>query len=273
MKKKSVTIAARAAATTLALTFVMWSQPLYDRIHANIPYPVVLGDKILQPGDYTIQQLPDSGGGARVLLFYTDNGMKFETSAMTIPALDINTAPETKLVLNHTGDEYYINKIWVQGKDYGYELPIPDRLKSREKEKMTQATVAATYQPSSNTTAATTTTEKTAPAATTPDQQATAAPPPPVTSQTEAARPPAEQSQTPPAEPQPATTPTEPTVSTQPAGSANRDMDQAAAATPAPSTTPTEMPHTAANWLAMLLSGGALSGAGLMLRRKSLSRS
>jgi hypothetical protein len=250
------------------MTFVMWSQPLYDRIHANIPYPVVLGDKVLQPGDYTIQQLPDSGGGARVLLFYTDNGMKFQTSAMTIPALDNNTAPETKLILNHTGDEYYINKIWVQGKDYGYELPIPDRMKSREKEKMTQTSVAATYQPSNKTeTASTTSTDKTAPAATTPDQQATAAPPP-VTSQTEAARPPAAQSQTPPAEPQQAAPPAEPTVSTPPAGSANRDM-QAPATTPAPSTTPTEMPHTAANWLAMLLSGGALSGAGLMLRRKA----
>jgi LPXTG-motif cell wall-anchored protein len=28
------------------------------------------------------------------------------------------------------------------------------------------------------------------------------------------------------------------------------------------------MPQTAADWLMMLLSGGALSGAGLMLRRK-----
>jgi LPXTG-motif cell wall-anchored protein len=28
------------------------------------------------------------------------------------------------------------------------------------------------------------------------------------------------------------------------------------------------MPQTAANWLMMLLSGGTLSGAGLMLRRK-----
>src|SRR5215475_2450947 len=135
MKRKSFAIAAGAAATTLAMTVAMWAQPLYDRIHANIPYPVVLGDKVLQPGDYTIQQLPSTGGGARILLFYTDNGMKFETSAMTIPALDPNTARDTRLVLNHTGEDYYINKIWVQGKDYGYELPIPERLKSREKEK------------------------------------------------------------------------------------------------------------------------------------------
>src|SRR5437899_2790010 len=141
--------------TTAALALAIWvtpgafhGQPLYDRIHVNLPYKVTLGEKTLQPGDYTIQQLPDNGGGSRILLFYTDNGMKFETSAMTIPTLDPDTARDTKLVLNHVGDDYYINKIWVQGKDYGYELPIPKGLKERQNEKSAETTVAAQYQPS-----------------------------------------------------------------------------------------------------------------------------
>src|SRR5689334_646225 len=124
MRMKSFATTAGAAA---ALALAVWTsagpvqgQPLYDRIHVNLPYKIMLGDKTLEPGDYTILQLPDQGGGSRVLLFYTDNGMKFETSAMSIPALDINTARDTKVVLNHVGDDYYINKIWVQGKDYGY---------------------------------------------------------------------------------------------------------------------------------------------------------
>src|SRR5215831_5272361 len=130
-----------STASALALAFAAWitpvvlqGQPLYDRIQVNLPYKITLGDKVLEPGDYTIQQLPDNGGGSRVLLFYTDNGMKFETSAMTIPALDPNTARDTKLILGHVGDDYYISKIWVEGKDYGYELPMPATLKSREKE-------------------------------------------------------------------------------------------------------------------------------------------
>src|SRR5207247_724736 len=97
---------------------------------------------------------------------------------MTIPALDINTARDTKLVLNHVGDDYYINKIWVQGKDYGYELPAPKGLKSRENEKVTVTTVAAQAT----------------------EQNATV--PPPVTAQTEA---------------RPATQPVEPPVTTPPA--------------------------------------------------------
>src|SRR5262252_9245340 len=116
-------------ASALALAFAAWitpvivqGQPLYDRIQVNLPYKITLGDKVLEPGDYTIQQLPDAGGNSPVLLFYTGNGLKFQTSAMTIPTLDIDTARDTKLVLGRIGDDYYINKIWVQGKDYGYEL-------------------------------------------------------------------------------------------------------------------------------------------------------
>jgi thiol:disulfide interchange protein len=210
----------------------------------------------LEPGDYTIQQLPSNGGASRVLLFYTDNGMKFETSAMTIPALDINTARDTRLVLNHVGEDYYINKIWVQGKDYGYELPMPKSMKSRENEKTTETTVAAQYQPTSET-------PKTETAEAT-EQKATT--PPPVTSET-----PAKPTETEPAQPvetpAPVTTPTPtPTPADANANTADRAMtDQdAAKTTPAPAT----MPKTAANWLMMLLGGGTLSGAGLMLRRK-----
>jgi hypothetical protein len=253
--KKSVATTASAAALALAMWMTPGSlqgQPLYDRIHVTIPYTITLGEKTLQPGDYTIQQLPDNGGGSRVLLFYTDNGMKFETSAMTIPALDPNTARDTKLVLNHVGEDYYISKIWVQGKDYGYELPIPDRLKLRENEKMTQSTVTAQYQPSEP--AKTETKTETAAA---PPAQAT---PPPVTSQTEAR--PAETPR--PLETQPTQPAEQPATPDTSANSADRAMtDQSAA-----NTTPATMPNTASNWVLMLLSGAMLSGVGVLLRRK-----
>ena len=40
----------------------MWAQPMYDRIHVNLPYTVTMQNKTLQPGDYTIQQLPSNAG-------------------------------------------------------------------------------------------------------------------------------------------------------------------------------------------------------------------
>ena len=66
-----------------------------------------------------------------------------EGAATAIPALDNRTPSETKLVLDHYGSDYYLNKIWVQGKDYGYEFPIPDSVRLREKERNAASSVTA----------------------------------------------------------------------------------------------------------------------------------
>ena len=273
MRTKSFATTAGA----MALAFAMWithgllqGQAMYDRINVSLPYTVTVGDKTLQPGDYTIQQLPSNGGGSRVLLIYTDNGMKFETSAMTIPALDINTARETRLILNHVGDDYYINKSWVQGKDYGYELPIPERMKSRQKEQVAETTVPARYQSTADTETVKVDVNSTSEKAPTETAQNTEPAAQPVTQpETEKPAEKAVETETETAKntdqpvTQPVTEPAAPAVSDNSADRAVTD-EQAPASTPAPA----EMPKTAAGWLTMLLSGGALSGAGLMLRRK-----
>jgi LPXTG-motif cell wall-anchored protein len=166
------------AAGVLALGLATWTTPgqaqgpLYDRVNVTLPYAVTVGDRVLQPGDYVIQQLRDAGGGSRVLLIYSDNGMKFETSAMTIPALDINTPEKTSVILHHFGKDYYFDKVWIQGKDYGYEFPLPDSVKARERERMAAVQVPATY----TTTQQMTEKQETVPPATTTAPQVTEAP-------------------------------------------------------------------------------------------------
>jgi hypothetical protein len=244
-------------AGVVALGLAAWNTPskaqgpLYDRVNVNLPYSVTIGEKTLPPGDYVIQQLRDNGGGSRVLLIYSDNGMKFETSAMTIPALDQNTPENTKIVLHHFGNDYYFDKVWIQGKDYGYEFPIPDSVKSRQRERMEPVSVAATY---STTQSAETNTATTAPAT----------PAPTTTTATTTAQSQPETTQT------PATTTSTMTAQAQPTTTA--PVTAAPQTTMAPATEQNtanrEMPNTSAGWLMTLLSGGALSGAGLMLRRK-----
>jgi len=272
MKMNSFKTTAGATALVLAgwlASMSMHAQPLYDRIHVNLPYTITLANKTLQPGDYTIQQLPSTGGDSRVLLFYSKDGMKFETSAMTIPALDPNTARDTKLVLNHVGDDYYISKIWVQGKDYGYELPIPNSIKSRQNERMTETTVAGNYSPSSSTDVTTTTAQNTTSTTTTPDTSANTNTTPTETAQnTQPVMPPANSANNSATADNNANN-----------NSADRAMNDQTPSTPSTDTTANNsstnngsanrsMPSTAAGWLSMLLSGGALSGAGMMLRRK-----
>jgi len=224
-----------AGVLVLGLVSLQAQGPLYDKVTVNMPYTVTVGDKTLQPGDYVIRELP-SAAKSRVLLIYSDNGMKFETSAMTIPALDNRTPEDTKVMLHHFASDYYFDKIWIQGKNYGYEFPLPDSVKARMKERMEPLNVAAKYE----SVPAETKTETTQ-AQTTTDTQVQPAQP-------------AREPETQVAQAQPAPEP---------------------APAPAPAVAPAEtpsaeraMPATGANWLMMLLSGGALAGAGLSLRRR-----
>jgi hypothetical protein len=280
-------------AGVLALGLAAWNTPskaqgpLYDRVNVNLPYSVTVGDRTLQPGDYVIQQLRDQSGSSRVLLIYSDNGMKFETSAMTIPALDQNTPENTRVILHHFGNDYYFDKIWIQGKDYGYEFPVPDSVKAREKERLQPVSVAATYSTVPQSQAATTTTTTTT--ATNNQHTTTAA----TSGQTTLGAASANQTTT--AANNPTTTTatnnrmttaqSQPQTTQSPATTTNtmtaQNQTTTAPSTMAPATTRStaannnrensanrSMPNTSAGWLMMLLSGGALSGAGLSLRRR-----
>jgi hypothetical protein len=282
-------------AGVVALGLATWTPskaqgPLYDRVNVNLPYSVSIGERTLPPGDYVIQQLRDQGGNSRVLLIYSDNGMKFETSAMTIPALQGTgvTQDNTRVMLHHFGNDYYFDKVWIQGKDYGYEFPLPDAVKSRQRERMEPISVAANYSTVQSTdtatTSAATTKKTTTPAATTTQTTTAQAATTPATSaatsgQTTLGRAAAQQTTTTPSTTtstmtaqnqstmQPATTPST-TRSTMTPSTTTATNTAAQHGSTDSGSADRSMPNTSAGWLMMLLSGGALSGAGLTLRRK-----
>jgi len=240
---------ALAGFATLVAPNKIEAQPLNDRVEVNLPYSVTIGDKILQPGNYTIQEL-DSVAKSPVLLIYGDNGMKFETSALTISALENRTQSDTRVILHHIGNDYYFDKIWIQGKDYGYEFVLPNNVKQRENE--ASQPIAVTASASS--------------------MPAAPAPPAPAPQPVVAVEPAPAPEPAPVPEPAPATVQPQ----TQPDNTANREMSEPAPApaptlelTPAPAADEAPaMPHTDAGWLMMLLSGGTLAGVGASLRRK-----
>lgn len=247
-----------AAALTLGIAILLspgaQSQPLDDRVIVNMPYTTTVGHKTLPAGDYVIQRMHSTGGGGRVLLFYSDNGMKFETSAMTIPCQDINIARDTKIVLDRIGDDYYYDKVWVQGKEYGYQFVLPKEARMRRKE-MAKITVPASLSTSTSTITTTTApavTEETTIAQT----EVTPAPAPVVTQEELTVETPVEA----PAE-APVIAETQPEPESLPT-TANREMDQPSAAER------TTMPKTAAQWMALMLGGSMMLGAGLLVLRK-----
>ena len=218
--------------------------PLYDKVIVDLPYTVTVRDTVLQPGHYVIRQLA-SATDSRVLQIFSNDGMKLETTVITIPALDNNTADSTKVILHHFGNDYYFDKIWIQGKNYGYEFVLPDEVKARQREQMAPVNVAATYEsaPAENTT---TTAENTTTHSAATNQESTTN----------------EQPSTP--------TQTHTTAQNAPAPNNRQAAQNEATAATATNTDTSardrEMPSTAANWLTMMLSGGLLSGAGMALR-------
>lgn len=207
---------------------VLGQGPLYDKVIVDLPYSVTIQDKTLTPGEYIIQQNPSEGQN-RVVSIYSQDSNRFETFALTIPTLSNRTPNDTSVVLHRFGNEYYFDKIWVQGKNYGYEFPLPDAVKARQRERAQSVTVAANYES----------------APVQEEQQiAQAAPPPP-----------------PIEEPAPAPAPA-PEVSAAPEPAPAPEPEPAPVA-PAP----VEMPRTNANWLVLLLGGSLMTGAGYLFRR------
>ncbi len=212
-KNKLLTTGALAAGLAIGSIGAYAQGPLYDKVTVDLPYSVTINNTVLQPGHYVIRQMEDGGTNSRVLMIFGDNGLKLQASSLTIPTYEINTPGKTSVVLHHLGNDYYFDKVWIEGKNYGYEFPLPDSVKNRQREQLQPYTVAATYQPA-------------------PKEE------PKVVAEN-----------TPPPEP----APVEEAVITPP---------------PAPEPAPAPaMPHTAGNWLALMLSGGMLSGAGMMIRK------
>lgn len=121
MKIRNLVLAS-VAAIGMAVT-ASAQQPYFDFVHITLPYAANLGDKTLPPGDYLIQELRSED--PTVLLFYNGNGMKFEVSALTSKTLEPNTARSTNLTLRQVGETYYLDKLWIQGKSFGFEFPLP----------------------------------------------------------------------------------------------------------------------------------------------------
>jgi len=130
MKIRNITFAASALILGLGAVLApskIKAQSPNETLNVNLPYSVTIGNKILQPGSYTIQEL-ESPVGSPVLQIFGDNGMKLETSAMAVSRLE-STQADTRVTLHHIGSNYYFDKIWIGGN--GFQFPLPKDVNDR----------------------------------------------------------------------------------------------------------------------------------------------
>jgi predicted component of type VI protein secretion system len=216
--------------------------PINDTVVVTFPNDVNVGSQILPAGEYTIRQL-STATNPRLLEFATEQGTRIQASATAIPVLDNNNRNESAVIVENRGQRRFVRRIWVEGKSYGYEFPIDESDTAMAGAQSTrQTSLTARYEP--------------APAPAPAQEVAAAQPAAPEPTPVPQAAPNDAQ----PAAPEPAPAPA-PQAASEPVTQA-----QPAAPTPAPVEAPS-MPETSLNWVGMLLAGGALTSAGLMINR------
>jgi len=104
-----------------------------DKVKVQFEHEVHVNNQVLPPGHYTIEEMSGKENNSNVLQIFTDDGQKFETSFMTIDAVKKNPPPkQTKVVLQRIGNDYYLDKIWIEGKRYGYQVPLSEQAQSHK---------------------------------------------------------------------------------------------------------------------------------------------
>ena len=140
MRTKSVNLLLLMVWASLVSAVAM-AQTVTKQIKVTFPQRVVIQDQTLEPGEYMFKEVSD-----RLLQVFDDADMKVEAAVITIDTESKTPSEDTKVVLYKLAgtNDYFIDKIWVQGRSTGYEFPVPDKFKSLERER--EESIAGKYE-------------------------------------------------------------------------------------------------------------------------------
>ena len=111
-----------------AIVFVVLIQvtsaqgPVGDRVMVTFDRTVQIGSQTLPAGEYTVREMTGTSN-LRVLEFTSGNGTHLNATVTAISAPQNMPSSETKTILEDEVSGARLSRIWVQGKDYGYEFP------------------------------------------------------------------------------------------------------------------------------------------------------
>lgn len=100
-------------------------------LQVRIPNEVLVNGKRLPAGEYEIRKLSNLN---TVFQFYNQDEMKYQTYALPIRTEADVVVEDPKVVIQKVGRDYYLTEIWLSGTKTGYELPLPDRARSLQRE-------------------------------------------------------------------------------------------------------------------------------------------
>jgi hypothetical protein len=101
------------------LVAVSSAQAQQPRVKADIPFPFVVGNRILPAGEYLLSR---ESSFNRVIAIRPADG-KGGMLSQTDTCESSKPSDKTKLVFHTLGGRYFLSEIWVEGNDRGVQLP------------------------------------------------------------------------------------------------------------------------------------------------------
>ncbi len=86
-----------------------------------LPYAASLGKTTLPAGEYTVREIQTSGNAA-ALEFRSNSGPSVNVMAGEIPMDTDKLATRTEVVLKSDGETYRIDKVYMEGRPYGFQI-------------------------------------------------------------------------------------------------------------------------------------------------------
>lgn len=120
-------------------------ESVYDKVVVDLPANTWVGGQELAAGKYEMQQLPVRGDASSVILVNEKSNRKYIASAISERALKNIPVQQTQVTLQRVGTEYYLDHIWIAGKEFGYKFVVPPAVKQRIEELEQPLTLSATY--------------------------------------------------------------------------------------------------------------------------------
>ena len=116
MKKLLVLTAGVCLATIAAFA------QMSDIVKVTLPQSAMVGTVMLPAGQYTIRDIADDSSSLSVLQIRSAAGKMVVAEARRISEQDTKRVDRTEVILQREAGKYQIDKIWLEGRDYGYEL-------------------------------------------------------------------------------------------------------------------------------------------------------
>ncbi|HEY6987372.1 MAG TPA: hypothetical protein VH369_03250 [Bryobacteraceae bacterium] len=118
------------AAVALLSVATLFAVNSRDTMFVHFTHPVHVQGDVLAPGQYTIETMSGAEANNNVLEVYGKNNRHFKTTFTTIGDKKIGGADTTHVTLLKIGGNYYLDKIFIQGRVHGYQVLLPEDIRN-----------------------------------------------------------------------------------------------------------------------------------------------